>query len=399
LKFNEFGFDERLMEGIDAINYENATPVQEKVIPLVLAGKDLIASAQTGTGKTAAYLLPLIHKIMTNSQDDHINALVVVPTRELAVQIAQNLEGLSYFTSISSIAVYGGGDGESFSTEKKALSKGADIVICTPGRMISHLNQGYVQIRKLDYLVLDEADRMLDMGFYDDIMKIISFLPAKRQNLLFSATMPPRIREMAKKILHQPAEINISISKPPEKIVQEAFVVYDKQKLALVKYLLKAKDFKSVLIFCSRKNNVKQLSNELKRAGLSIEEIHSDLDQSAREQVLLDFKSKRLKILVATDILSRGIDIEDIDLVINFDVPHDGEDYIHRIGRTARAETKGIAYTFIGEAEQNKFSMIEELLGKPVPKAAIPPHFGETPHYMPRKFRSGGRNRAKRNFR
>lgn len=375
------------MEGIEAINYETATPVQEKVIPLVLAGKDVIASAQTGTGKTAAYLLPLIHKIISAKQDDHINALVIVPTRELAIQIAQNLEGLSYFTPVSSIAVYGGGDGESFSTEKRALSKGADIVICTPGRMISHLNQGYVQIKNLQYLVLDEADRMLDMGFYDDIMKIISFLPTKRQNLLFSATMPPRIRDLARKILFHPEEINISISKPPEKIVQEAFIVFDTQKTALVKYLLKMKDFRSVLIFCSRKSNVKQLSNELKRSGLSIEEIHSDLDQPTREQVLLNFKSRRLKILVATDILSRGIDIEDIDLVINYDVPHDGEDYIHRIGRTARAETTGIAYTFVGETEQNKFLAIEELLGHPVPKAIIPKQFGETPPYQPRKFK------------
>ncbi|MEJ7738812.1 MAG: DEAD/DEAH box helicase [Chitinophagaceae bacterium] len=398
MNFNEFGLDESLMVGIEAVNYEIATPVQQKVIPLILAGKDLIASAQTGTGKTAAYLLPLIHKIITAKQDDHINALVIVPTRELAIQIAQNLEGLSYFTPISSIAVYGGGDGESFSTEKKALSSGADIVVCTPGRMISHLNQGYVRIKGLQYLVLDEADRMLDMGFYEDIMKIISFLPAKRQNLLFSATMPPKIRELARKILFQPEEVNISLSKPPEKIVQLAFIVYDTQKIELVKYLLKQKNFKSVLIFCSRKNNVKQLSNELKRSGLSIEEIHSDLDQSAREQVLLDFKSRRLKILVATDILSRGIDIEDIDLVINYDVPHDGEDYIHRIGRTARAETDGMAYTFVGEKEQNKFMAIEELLGNPVPKAILPEHLGDTPHYAPRKFNKG-RNRFKSHYR
>ena len=399
MNFNEFGFDERLMEGIDAINYETATPVQEKVIPLVIAGKDIIASAQTGTGKTAAYLLPIIHKIISEHQDDHsINALVIVPTRELAVQIAQNLEGLSYFTPVSSIPVYGGGDGESFSTEKRALSKGVDIVVCTPGRMISHLNQGYVKMKGLQYLVLDEADRMLDMGFYDDIMKIISFLPAKRQNLLFSATMPSKIRELARKILFKPEEINISISKPPAKIVQQAFVVYDNQKVSLVKYLLRLKDFKSVLIFCSRKNNVKQLSNELQKSGFSIEQIHSDLEQSAREQVMLDFKSRRLKILVATDILSRGIDIEDIDLVINYDVPNDGEDYIHRIGRTARAETDGLAYTFVGEKEQNKFLAIEDLLGQPVPKAIVPRQFGETPVYQPRKFKPT-RNWSRSHFR
>jgi len=385
LTFKEFGLNERLLEGIDATGFENATPVQEQVIPHILAGKDIIASAQTGTGKTAAFLLPLIHKIITSSQahNDHINALIIVPTRELAIQIAQNLEGLSYFTSISSIAVYGGGDGASFSQERQALSKGADIVICTPGRMIGHLAMGYVKFKELQYLVLDEADRMLDMGFNDDIMKIISYLPAKRQNLLFSATMPPRIRDLARKILHQPIEVNISLSKPPEKIKQEAFVVYDAQKSALVKYLLKSRDFKSVLIFCSKKNNVKDLNRDLKRAGFLIEEIHSDLDQNMREQVLAAFVNGRLKILVATDILSRGIDIDNIDLVINYDVPNDGEDYVHRIGRTARAQTDGTAYTLVNEKEQGKFLAIEQLLGKEVPKSPVPEQFGETPDYNP----------------
>jgi ATP-dependent RNA helicase RhlE len=394
LKFNEFGLDESLIEGIAASGYETATPVQEKVIPIILAGKDLIASAQTGTGKTAAFLLPVINKLIHSKIEDQVNALVIVPTRELAVQIAQNLEGLSYFTSISSIAVYGGGDGSSFSTEKQALSRGADIVICTPGRMIAHLNMGYVKLGQLQYLILDEADRMLDMGFNDDLMKIISYLPKKRQNLLFSATMPSKIRDLAKKILHEPEEINIAISKPPEKIVQEAFVVYDTQKIPLVKHILKTGDFKSVLIFCSKKDNVKKLARDLKQARFSVEEIHSDLEQAQREQVLLDFKSRRLKILVATDILSRGIDIDNIDLVINYDVPNDGEDYVHRIGRTARAETDGVAYTFVSEREQNKFLVIEELLGKPVTKAVVPEQFGEAPPYNPRKFKSGNRRFA-----
>ena len=376
------------------MGYATATPVQEQVIIPILQGKDIIASAQTGTGKTAAFLLPIMNKIITEPHDDHlINALIIVPTRELAVQIAQSMEGLSYFTSISSIAVYGGGDGTSFVTEKKALSSGVDVVICTPGRMIAHLNMGYVKMQALKYLILDEADRMLDMGFHDDIMKIISFLPKKRQNLLFSATMPMKMREMARKILHHPVEINIDVSKPPEQIVQEAFVVYEPQKIPLVKDVLRRKDFQSVIIFCSKKQNVKQLSSELKRANFSIEEIHSDLDQAKREQVLLDFRNKKLKILVATDILSRGIDIEDIDLVINYDVPHDGEDYIHRIGRTARAESEGTAYTFISEKEQQKFAQIEELLGHPVTKATVPQQFGPTPAYNPRAGRSssGGR--------
>ena len=386
MNFKEFGFDSRLLEGIEATGYTTATPIQEKVIPLILEGKDIIASAQTGTGKTAAFLLPIVNKLLTMEHGEHhINALVIVPTRELAVQISQNMEGLSYFTNISSIAVYGGGDGTSFNTEKQALSHGADLVICTPGRMITHLNMGYVKLDGLKYLILDEADRMLDMGFNDDIMKIISYLPKKRQNLLFSATMPNSIRDLARKILHNPVEINIAISKPPERIKQEAFVVYEAQKIPLVKHILKSKDFKSVLVFCSTKDNVKQLSKDLKRAGLSIEEIHSDLEQNEREKVLRAFKNKELKILVATDILSRGIDIEDIDLVINYDVPHDGEDYVHRIGRTARAETDGVAYTLVSEKEQKKLFTIEKLLGHPIPKASIPAQFGEAPAYNPEK--------------
>jgi ATP-dependent RNA helicase RhlE len=393
LKFTAFGFDERLMEGIDASGYEDATPVQEQVIPLVLQGKDIIASAQTGTGKTAAFLLPLINKIITDPLVNHTNtALVIVPTRELAIQIAQHMEGLSYFTSVSSIAVYGGGDGNAFVQEKKALSTGADVVICTPGKMMAHIKMGYVKLDGLKYLILDEADRMLDMGFYDDIMFIINHLPKKRQNLLFSATMPHKIREMARKILHQPSEINISISKPNEKIVQEAFVVYEEQKIPLIKYLLKKKDFAMVLIFCSSKQSVKQLTRDLQRAKINADEIHSDLDQDKREDVLMQFKSRRLPILIATDILSRGIDIDNIDLVINYDVPHDGEDYVHRIGRTARAAAEGTAYTFISPREQRKFLSIEKLLGKEVIKAAVPEEFGETPMYniAPQRTGSGG---------
>jgi ATP-dependent RNA helicase RhlE len=383
-----------LMEGIEASNYQDATPVQEQVIPLVMEGKDVIASAQTGTGKTAAFLLPLINKILTDGLEDHTNsALVIVPTRELAVQISQHMEGLSYFTSVSSIAVYGGGDGNAFVQEKKALSHGADVVICTPGKMMAHIKMGYVKLDGLKYLILDEADRMLDMGFYDDIMFIINHLPKKRQNLLFSATMPHKIREMARKILHQPAEINISISKPNEKIVQEAFVVFDTQKIPLVKYLLRKKEFKSVLVFCSSKISVKQLTRDLKKAGLKVDEIHSDLEQEKREDVLIQFKSRRLPILIATDILSRGIDIDNIELVINYDVPHDGEDYVHRIGRTARAEADGTAYTLISPKEQRKFASIERLIGKEVTKAKVPDEFGEVPVYSPVAADRGQGNR------
>jgi ATP-dependent RNA helicase RhlE len=390
LDFSEFGFDEGLMDGIYAMGYETATPVQEQVIFPILEGRDVIASAQTGTGKTAAFVLPIIHKLLTEPHDPHqVNAMVIVPTRELAIQIAQTLEGILYYTDISSIAVYGGSDGALFSAEKKALSNGVDILICTPGRMITHLRMGYAKLAGLKYLVLDEADRMLDMGFYEDIEQIISYLPKERQNLLFSATMPPKIRDLARKILHNPLEINIAISKPPEKIVQEAFVVYDAQKVPLVKYVLRLKEFNSVLVFCSRIQNVKQLFRELHRSGFSVGEIHSELEQNQREQVLSDFRAKRVKILVATDILSRGIDIDDIDLVINYDVPHDGEDYVHRIGRTARAAAEGTAYTFISEQEQGKFARIEKLLEKSVTKAVVPESFGATPEYNP-KGRSSG---------
>jgi ATP-dependent RNA helicase RhlE len=385
LKFIDLGLDERILEGIDAMGYENATPVQQQVMVPILEGKDIIAAAQTGTGKTAAFLLPLLHRLLTMQHTaGDINAMVIVPTRELAIQIAESIEGLSYFTDVSSIAVYGGGDGNSFTAEKKALTSGVDIVVCTPGRMIAHLNMGYVKLKGLKYLVLDEADRMLDMGFSDDLAKIITFLPKERQNLLFSATMPVKMRELSKKILRDPVEINIAISKPPEQIVQKAFVVYEAQKVPIIKDMLRSKKFTKVIVFCSKKQNVKVLTAELKRAKLAAEEIHSDLDQKSREQYLQDFRNQKTNILVATDILSRGIDIDDIDLVINYDVPNDGEDYIHRIGRTARAATTGTAFTLIGEKEQSKFATIEELLGAPVLKGAVPEEFGPTPAYAPK---------------
>lgn len=385
MNFKEFGFNPQLLEGIEAIGFETATPIQEKAIPVILEGKDLIASAQTGTGKTAAFLLPVINKIISAKQDGNIQALVIVPTRELAVQIDQHFQGFSYFTPVSSIAVYGGTDGISYAQEQQALTEGADVVICTPGRMIAHLNNNYVKISEVKYLILDEADRMLDMGFHDDIMKIISFLPEKRQNLLFAATMPTEIRVLAKKVLKDPVEINIAVSKPAERIMQAAYIVYENQKIPLIKELLLNKQLRSVLIFCSTKIKTKQLSNELKKAGLTVEDIHSDLDQRSRENALMNFKSRKLQVLVATDILSRGIDIEDIDLVINYDVPNDYEDYVHRIGRTARAETDGVAITFVNEKDQSSFAAIEKYLGKPVYKIKIPEHIGEAPTYNPEK--------------
>jgi superfamily II DNA/RNA helicase len=388
LRFTDFNFHPNLLEGIEASNYEIATPVQQQVIPPILEGRDVIASAQTGTGKTAAFLLPVMNQLLKSHVDGIVGALIIVPTRELALQISQHVEGLSYFTHLSSIAIYGGNEGQNFVAEKKALQMGADIIVCTPGRMIAHLNMGYVKLSDLRFLILDEADRMLDMGFQDDINKIIRAISVKRQTLLFSATMPEKIRQLARKILKDPVEINIAISKPPEKIVQKAFVVYEPQKLPLIRHLLKNTPFKNALIFCSRKHSVKQLRRELKQAGFNIEEIHSDLEQSQRENVLMAFTSGRIPILVATDILSRGIDIDTIDVVINYDVPADGEDYVHRIGRTARAEADGAAFTLIGEKEQNKFAAIEKLLGKEVDKGNIPPEIGQGPAYRPRTYSS-----------
>ncbi len=393
MDFKIFNLAESLMEGISAMNYQTPTPVQQKVIPAILDGHDVIGCAQTGTGKTAAFLLPILHKLIQTPSQDKIRAMIVVPTRELAVQIAQQAEGFGYFSSISSLPVYGGGDGIVYSNEKRALTSGVDIVICTPGRMISHLNMGYVDLDSLEFLVLDEADRMLDMGFSDDIMKMISFLPKKRQSLLFSATMPSKIRDMARKILHQPLEINISLAKPPESIRQLAYMVFDDAKIPLVKEVVKDPDLKSVIIFCDTKIKVKQLTRDLKAARLMVEEIHSDLDQKTREEVMNRFKSRQTRILVATDIISRGIDVDNIDMVVNFNVPHDAEDYVHRIGRTARAQALGQAVTLVGVKEQRSFSAIEKLLGQEVPRGVLPEKLGKAPQYRPTENSSNGAGR------
>jgi superfamily II DNA/RNA helicase len=316
-----------------------------------------------------------------------VDTLIISPTRELALQIDRALQGFAYFTSISSIAIYGGNDGSSFEQEKRALTEGANIIIATPGRLKSHLNMGYVKFDKLKHLILDEADRMLDMGFYEDIMLIVKHLPQKRQTLLFSATMPPRIREMAKKILHQPEQINIAISKPAEGIMQAAYLVYDNQKNDLIVNLLKGKNLQSVLIFSGSKSNVKTLERDLHKLGLSVNAIHSDLEQKEREEVLRNFTARKMQVLVATDILARGIDIEGIDLVINYDVPRDAEDYVHRIGRTARAQSTGVAVTLINEKDMYSFKRIEDFLGKAIVKSALPQSLGRGPAYEPVKRR------------
>ena len=390
------------MEGIDAIGFDQPTPVQELAIPQILSGTDLIACAQTGTGKTAAYVLPLLHSILTEKhRTDTIKALIISPTRELAVQIDQQLEGFSYFAGVSSIAVYGGGSGTDFEVEKKAIKTGAEILVATPGRLISHINSGYVDYSHLRFLILDEADRMLDMGFIPDIMKIISYLPKTRQTLLFSATMPSDIRVLAKKILHDPNEINLAVSKPAENVLQAAYLVYDKQKIALVKNLLTGKDLPSVLIFSATKSSVKDLEKELLRYKFNVKAIHSDLEQDQRKEVLRQFKNREVQILVATDIVSRGIDIDNISLVINYNVPHDAEDYVHRVGRTARAEKTGMAITFINDKETWDFTKIEKLIEAEVRKLPLPEEIGKGPQMNQARSRpdrsrfKGQRNKGK----
>jgi ATP-dependent RNA helicase RhlE len=360
----------------------NPTPIQDKAIPVIMQQKDLIACAQTGTGKTAAYLLPVLNKII-HTEKRHLNTLIIAPTRELAQQIDQQIEGFGYYLGVSSISVYGGGDGATWDQQRKALEEGADIIIATPGRLIALLATGKIILDHLEHLILDEADRMLDMGFYDDIVKIINYLPKKRQTLLFSATMPPKIRTLANKILNQPIEINIAIATPAAGILQQAYVVYDEQKGPLIKHVLKTHTWNSVLIFASTKENVKKLDIAFNRAGLVAKAFHSDLDQQEREQILRDFKNKRVNMIIGTDVLSRGIDVEGISIVINYDVPPDPEDYVHRVGRTARAETTGTAITFINVKDQRKFMNIENLIGQTIEKLPLPSSVGEGPDYQP----------------
>ncbi|MBP6624985.1 MAG: DEAD/DEAH box helicase [Chitinophagaceae bacterium] len=382
MKFIDYQFESGLQEGLDAMRFENPTPIQEQAIPVILDNKDLIAVAQTGTGKTAAFLLPILHKISLSGKST-TDTLIIVPTRELALQIDQTVQGLAYFTGISSLAIYGGGDGIVFENEKRALTQGAQIIIATPGRLMSHLNMGYVKFDQVNHLILDEADKMLDMGFSDDITKITTYLPKQKQTLLFSATMPPAIRKLSERLLVNPVQISIAISKPAAGVTQTAYLVYDTQKNALIKYLLKENASESIIVFSSTKQNVKILNRELQQAGFKSNAIHSDLEQDEREEVLRNFKSKRIQILVATDILSRGIDIEDIGVVVNYDVPGDAEDYIHRIGRTARASTKGEAITLISEMDQHKFHKIEVLIENEVNKLPLPTFLGEGPVYNP----------------
>lgn len=396
MSFEDFNLSDSLKESIASMGYTAATPIQQQAIPLILQHKDLIACAQTGTGKTGAFLIPVLNKL-TEVQQHYIRTLVLVPTRELAKQIDEQLEGFSYFLPVTSIAVYGGGQGDVWDNQKNAMVNGVDVIIATPGRLISHIALGYVDLSKVEMLVLDEADKMLDMGFFDDLMKIIQTLPKERQTLMFSATMPPKIRELANKILKNPEQISLAISKPAEKIEQITYLVNDRNKIALLEYLFKEMQVESMIIFTSRKSNVGEIVRSLNKLGLKAGGINSDRTQQERESILQDFKSRRISILVATDILSRGIDIENLSHVVNYDVPQDAEDYVHRVGRTARASSNGVAITFINEKEQYLIPRIEKLIERELEKRTIPQAVGTSPAYQP-ELSSKPVFKGKRNF-
>ncbi len=398
MRFEEFNLNDKILDAISYMGYEKASEIQELTIPVILEGKDLMACAQTGTGKTAAFMLPILDQL-SNEENTDLSTLVIVPTRELAIQINQQIQGFSYFLNINSVTVYGGREGADWDAECRALTSGTNIVVATPGKLISHLNLGYVKFDKIKHLILDEADRMLDIGFYDDILRILSYIPEERQTLMFSATMPPKIKELADKILKNPVEVSTAISKPAEGVLQAAYVVHENQKIPVISSLISGKpDLDSILVFSSTKKKVFEIVRSLKKAGNTAEGISSDLEQKEREEVLMRFRSRRTRILVATDVLSRGIDIKDINLIINFDVPTSAEDYVHRVGRTARADKTGIAISLINEHDMERFDRIEKLIEMEVLKIPVPSELGEGPVYKVRPSRKGGRSQGKRNF-
>lgn len=381
--FDELELNNSVLDALYDMRFEKCTPVQEKCIPEILNGNDVLGVAQTGTGKTAAYLLPILSKLDDgNYPDKAINCLIMSPTRELAQQIDQAMQGFGYYLNgVSSVAVYGGNDGNRYDQELKSLQLGADVVIATPGRLISHISLGNVDLSKVSFFILDEADRMLDMGFSDDILKIAKKLPQSCQTIMFSATMPDKIEELAKTLLKNPKVIKLAVSKPAEKIKQSAYVCYETQKMGIIKDIFKSDDLKRVIIFCGSKMKVKQVAGALQRKHINCGEMHSDLDQAMRDEVMFKFKSGQFDVLVATDIVARGIDIDDISMVINYDVPHDAEDYVHRIGRTARAAREGSAITFVSDDDIYYFQQIEKFLGKQVDKTPLPEGLGEGPEY------------------
>ena len=396
--FTDFDFEDEILDALDAMRFEECTPIQEQTIQPLLDGRDLIGVAQTGTGKTAAYLLPVLNKLCQGGYpEDAINCVIMAPTRELAQQIDRQLEGFTYFMPISGVAVYGGNDGQRYNQELRGMAKGADIIVATPGRLISHINLGNIDLSKVSFFILDEADRMLDMGFYNDIMTIAKQLPKNRQTMLFSATMPEEIRRLAANILTDPLQITLALAKPADGITQQAYICHEGQKPGIIKDIFKDESSERVILFTSRKTKVKEISLMLKKQGFNVGEMHSDLSQSERDEIMFLYKSRKIDIIVATDILARGIDIDDIRIVINYDVPRDCDDYIHRIGRTARAGTKGRAITFVSEEDQEYFKRIEDFIEQDVPKLEVPAELGEAPAYNPESKKENKKAKGKHN--
>ena len=398
MTFEETYLNDNILDALYDMHFEEMTPIQEKCIPEILDGRDLIGVAQTGTGKTAAYLLPILSMLDDGDYSrDAVNCIVMSPTRELAQQIDQAMQGFGYYLDgISSVAVYGGNDGNRFDVETKGLKMGADVIIATPGRLLSHIRMGHIDLSHLSFFVLDEADRMLDMGFSDDILQIAKMLPAAHQTIMFSATMPQKIQQLARTLLNNPVEIKIAVSKPAEKIQQSAYLCYEPQKLGIIRHLFKAGELERVIIFSGKKDKVKDITRELKRMNINCAPMHSDLSQAERDDVMYRFKAGKVSVLVATDIVARGIDIDDILMVINYDVPHDAEDYVHRIGRTARAQRDGVAITFVSEKDMRSFSEIERFLERDIQKNPLPEGLGEAPEYHKSSPHKNSRGRGGR---
>ena len=398
--FTDFDFEDEILDALDAMRFEECTPIQEQTIQPLLEGRDLIGVAQTGTGKTAAYLLPVLNKLCRGGYpEDAINCVIMAPTRELAQQIDRQLEGFTYFMPVSGVAVYGGNDGQRYEQELRGMAKGADIIVATPGRLISHINLGNIDLSKVSFFILDEADRMLDMGFYNDIMTIAKMLPKERQTMLFSATMPAEIRRLAENILTDPLQITLALAKPAEGITQQAYICHEGQTPGIIKEIFKNESSERVILFTSRKSKVREISLMMKKQGFNVGEMHSDLTQSERDEIMFRYKSRKIDMIIATDILARGIDIDDIRIVINYDVPRDCDDYIHRIGRTARAGAKGRAITFVSVEDQEYFKRIEDFIEQDIPKLEIPAELGEGPQYEPKgkkEKKGGSRNVGRR---
>ena len=392
--FDEFDFEDEVLDALDAMRFEKCTPIQEQTLQPLMDGRDLIGVAQTGTGKTAAYLLPVLNRLCRGGYpEDAINCVVMAPTRELAQQIDRQLEGFTYFMDVSSVAVYGGNDGQRYEQELRGMAKGADIIVATPGRLISHINLGNIDLSKVSFFILDEADRMLDMGFFNDIMTIAKQLPKERQTMLFSATMPEEIRRLASEILNDPLQITLALAKPAEGITQQAYICHEGQKMGIINKIFETESSERVILFASRKTKVKEIARAIRKQGFNVGEMHSDLTQGERDEIMFQYKSRKIDMIVATDILARGIDIDDIRIVINYDVPRDCDDYIHRIGRTARAGTKGRAITLVNVEDQEFFKRIEDFIEQDVPKMEMPASLGEAPAYEPKSKQKGGKSR------